>query len=155
MEQRYALIAPDFVVGPQTDPLRNLPVLACLLRQDLLDLEGLVRGLQKRHTCKFNTRAQTQNSTASRVMWQHLDICASPSGHCLRLPHSSPRRLHTILLTRRVFFQVKKRRNKQLTRLTKKSKAAYFDFGFALPNKNSENIKPVAGRVRAEGREPM
>ena len=42
---RYALIAPDLVVGPQTDPLRNLPVLASLLRQDLLDLEGLVRGL--------------------------------------------------------------------------------------------------------------
>ena len=55
MEQRYALIAPDLVVGPQTDPLRNLPVLACLLRQDLLDLEGLVRGLQNKDTHASST----------------------------------------------------------------------------------------------------
>ena len=36
-------VVPYFVVGPQADPLRDLPVLASLLGQDLLDLEGLVR----------------------------------------------------------------------------------------------------------------
>jgi hypothetical protein len=34
--------APDLVVGPKADPLGDLPVLASLLGQDLLDLERLV-----------------------------------------------------------------------------------------------------------------
>ena len=33
---------PDLVVGSQTDPLGNLPILTSLLGQNLLDLEGLV-----------------------------------------------------------------------------------------------------------------
>lgn len=36
-------IVPDGIVGPKTDPVRNWPVLSHLLRQLLLDSEGLVR----------------------------------------------------------------------------------------------------------------
>jgi hypothetical protein len=35
-------VIPDLVVGSQADPLGDLPVLASLLGQDLLDLESLV-----------------------------------------------------------------------------------------------------------------
>ena len=45
--------SPDLVVSPQADPLGDLPVLASLLSQDLLDLEGLVGRLQTRGTCEL------------------------------------------------------------------------------------------------------
>jgi hypothetical protein len=38
---------PDLVIGPEADPLGDLPVLASLLGQDLLDLEGLVGRLHE------------------------------------------------------------------------------------------------------------
>lgn len=38
---------PDGVIGPHTDPVRDGTILPHLLRQFLLDDEGLVRRLQK------------------------------------------------------------------------------------------------------------
>ena len=52
----FFTISPDGVAGAQANPLRDGPVLALLLGQDLLDLEGLVGRLlekrQKKRTCK-------------------------------------------------------------------------------------------------------
>ena len=42
--------APDLVVCAETDPLRDRAILLGLLRQLLLDPEGLLRGLHKHHT---------------------------------------------------------------------------------------------------------
>lgn len=44
--QDWKQALPDLVIGPKADPLGNLPVLARLLGQDLLDLEGLVGRLR-------------------------------------------------------------------------------------------------------------
>jgi len=57
--------APDLVVGPKADPLGDLPVLASLLGQDLLDLEGLVGRLHK------NTHSKISSLEALRTKISH------------------------------------------------------------------------------------
>jgi hypothetical protein len=53
-------VVSDSVVSPHTDPVRNWPVLSHLLRQFLLDSEGLVWRLQRKNNNKSNEKTVTE-----------------------------------------------------------------------------------------------
>ena len=78
--RQYSPRSPDLVVGPQADPLGDLPVLASLLGQDLLDLERLVGRLRgTRNSTRQDTRALPTIRTAQRVRQSATRHVAAPA----------------------------------------------------------------------------